>query len=161
MTLSISIVGVKMNNSDPLDVAQSPYKGQCLCGEIRFSVDAIGDKMGHCHCSMCRKFHGAAFATYGEAKTVHFHWLSGELLLNTYDASNGTRRKFCSVCGSSLIFEEANPSGEIVEFALGALDTAISHTPNVHIFVGSKASWYSIEGDLPCFREGRNSSHET
>ncbi len=34
--------------------------------------------MAHCHCSMCRKFHGAAFSTYGEAKIENFKWLQGE-----------------------------------------------------------------------------------
>jgi hypothetical protein len=154
-------MGMDMSDNNTLDVTQPPYKGQCLCGGIQFSVDTIGDKMGHCHCSMCRKFHGAAFATFGEAKAAHFHWLSGESLLKTYHAPNGTRRKFCSACGSSLIFEEANANGEIVEFALGVLDTAIPRVPDVHIFVGSKASWYSVEDDLPCFREGRNSPRET
>ena len=46
----------------------STYKGLCLCGSIKYAVDKIEPKMGHCHCSMCRKFHGAAFATFGEAK---------------------------------------------------------------------------------------------
>lgn len=137
-----------------------PYKGQCLCGAVQYSVDALEAKMGHCHCSMCRKFHGAAFATYGEAKAENFHWLSGESLLKSYHATNGTQRKFCGVCGSSLIFEEANASGAIVEFALGTLDSDISVKPDVHIFVGNKASWYSVEDDLPCFHEGRDSSRE-
>ena len=44
-----------------------PFKGSCLCGSIQYEVDRIDSKMGHCHCTMCRKFHGAEFATLGEA----------------------------------------------------------------------------------------------
>jgi len=157
-----------MNNNENINVDDSPvsppcyppYTGQCLCGEIQYSVDALEAKMGHCHCSMCRKFHGAAFATFGEARAENFHWLSGESLLKAYRAPNGTQRKFCSACGSSLIFEEANTSGEIVEFSLGTLDAPIPSAPDVHIFVGSKASWYSVNDDLPCFSEGRDSQRE-
>ncbi len=52
--------------------------GQCLCGSVIYKVAAIENRMGHCHCSMCRKFHGAAFATFGEAKAEHFRWVTGE-----------------------------------------------------------------------------------
>src|SRR5207249_145423 len=37
--------------------------GSCLCGDVAFEL-VPGDWMGHCHCSMCRKAHGAAFATH-------------------------------------------------------------------------------------------------
>lgn len=53
----------------------SPYRGQCLCGTVKYAVDAIGPRMAHCHCSMCRQFHGAAFATFGEARAADFCWL--------------------------------------------------------------------------------------
>ena len=38
--------------------------GGCLCGDAAFEIDGPVDMMIHCHCSMCRKFHGSAFATY-------------------------------------------------------------------------------------------------
>ena len=39
--------------------------GSCLCGSIRYTLDRPIEEIDHCHCSMCRRFHGAAFATYG------------------------------------------------------------------------------------------------
>ena len=134
-----------------------PYKGQCLCGSIQYAVDQIEPKMAHCHCSMCRKFHGAAFATYGDAKTENFHWLDGEELLKTYLAPNGTKRMFCGNCGSSLVFVPSNDSGELVEFSMGTLDSATDIKPNAHIFTDYGASWYEITDDLPRFSEGRDS----
>lgn len=53
--------------------ANLSYHGQCLCGSIKYQIDALEPNIGHCHCSMCRKFHGAAFATYGKAKSKNFH----------------------------------------------------------------------------------------
>ena len=82
----------------------APYRGSCLCGGIRFEVDQFAPRTGHCHCSMCRKFHGAAYATIAEARQDHFRWTSGQDLLKGYTASNGTTRSFCAHCGSSLTF---------------------------------------------------------
>ncbi|WP_026180423.1 GFA family protein [Hahella ganghwensis] len=134
-----------------------PYAGSCLCGEIRYEVQKIGSKMGHCHCSMCRKFHGAGFTTYGEAAAENFRWTSGKQLLKSFKAPNGTVRTFCSECGSSLTFASANDKGEVVEFALGTLDSEIPQRPDVHIFVGSKANWSTIADDLPQFEGDRQS----
>ena len=140
------------------DNPKIPYKGQCLCGAVKYEVDAIGQRMGHCHCSMCRKFHGAAFATFGEARRESFRWLEGEQLLSSYQAPNGTVRRFCSSCGSSMTFAPSNDSGELIEFTLGTLVDQPELTPDAHIFIGSKASWYKISDDLPQFEEGRGST---
>ena len=131
-------------------------KGSCLCGSIKYLVDIIEPKIAHCHCSMCKKFHGSAFSTYGEAKVNNFHWLSGEVeFLKTYIASNGTKRKFCRNCGSSLIFVPSNDTGELVEFSLGTLDTKIEVAPDAHIFTSGVSSWHKITDDLPQYIEDR------
>jgi len=127
----------------------SKVKGQCLCGIIKYEVDQIEPQMGHCHCSMCRKFHGAAFATFGEARSENFHWITGENHLKSYKAENGTIRQFCENCGSSLIFKPSQDDGKLVEFTLGTLDNEIDLKPDAHIFVGSKACWVDIKDDLP------------
>ena len=139
------------------DSNSRPYQGQCLCGLIKYEVDEIEPHMGHCHCSMCRKFHGAAFATYGEAKADNFHWVTGEEHLKTYLAPNGTKRLFCDNCGSSLTFVPSNDTGELIEFSLGTLESEIELRPNAHIFTNYRASWYEVSDDLPQFTEGRDS----
>ena len=134
---------------------QAPLQGQCLCGAIKYQVDAIGPKMGHCHCSMCRKFHGAAFATYGEATKTNFKWLEGAHLLKAFKAPNGTVRQFCENCGSSMTFQAATGIDDVVEFSLGTLDSYLDAKPDVHIYTESKASWYDISDALPQFKAGR------
>lgn len=106
---------------------------------------------------MCRKFHGAAFATYGEAKRENFHWLEGKDLLQSYKADNGTVRQFCRDCGSSLTFASSDDSENIVEFSMGTLDSDISQYPDVHLFTDFMASWYQITDNLPRYAEDRNS----
>ena len=139
------------------DKNSPPYFGQCLCGAIKYKVNAIEPKMGHCHCRMCRKFHGSAFATLGEAKRENFHWLSGHGSLASYVGQNGTVRQFCQTCGSSMTFEAADSDGSIVEFSLGTLDSDIAERPDVHIFTAYKANWFDIDDDLPKYKDGRDS----
>ncbi|WP_406610694.1 GFA family protein [Agarivorans sp. JK6] len=133
----------------------SKMTGRCLCGKVSYQVEQLEPRMGHCHCSMCRKFHGAAFATYGEAKTENFRWTSGLEYLKKFTAENGTVRQFCSECGSSLSFAPANDDGRFIEFSLATLDTDIKLKPDAHIFVAYKANWFDICDNLPQHQEGR------
>lgn len=137
------------------DSQKKIYSGGCLCGAIQYEVSHIGKRMGHCHCSMCRKFHGAAFATYGESHSADFRWIKGEEHLKSYHAKNNTTRQFCEICGSSLTFSSSNYEDDMVEFALATLDDEVGIKPDAHIYTRYKASWYSIEDDLPQFHEGR------
>jgi hypothetical protein len=134
----------------------NPYHGSCLCGAIQFELSNLSPKMAHCHCSMCRKFHGAAFATFGETSADKFNWIKGAELLKSYLAPNGTTRQFCSICGSSLTFKPSGEDNGLVEFALGALDDPISERPDAHIFSAYKADWMELTDNLPKFREGRD-----
>ncbi|MES9856361.1 MAG: GFA family protein [Sedimenticola sp.] len=138
-----------------------PLTGSCLCGSIQYSVDKIEKHMAHCHCMMCRKFHGAAFATYGSARADNLHWISGKDKLQEYVGENGTKRLFCGNCGSSLVFIPSHDTGEYVEFTLGTLDSEINNVPDAHIFTKYGACWYQITDDLPQYQEGRDRTKRT
>ena len=75
-------------------------QGQCLCGTVRYEVDGPLDSMTHCHCSMCRKHHGAPFATYVSAPLAGFRWVAGQDAVEKYTTETGGVRSFCSTCGS-------------------------------------------------------------
>ncbi|MBT9317995.1 GFA family protein [Leptothoe spongobia] len=47
-------------------------KGGCLCGKVRYEVTGRLFDVSHCHCSMCRRQHGAAFSTYADFKPGDF-----------------------------------------------------------------------------------------
>ena len=38
--------------------------GSCLCGAVRFSARLPSLFCAHCHCSMCRRSHGAGYVTW-------------------------------------------------------------------------------------------------
>ena len=136
---------------------QGPYRGSCLCAAICFEVDQFAAQTGHCHCSMCRKFHGAAYATIAEAEARHFRWLCGEDSLKAYTAGNGTTRRFCATCGSSLTFASPQADPNLVEIALAGFDDEVPVKPDAHIFVASAASWARPADGLPQYAAGRDS----
>lgn len=133
-----------------------PYRGSCLCNAIRFEVDEFEPQTGNCHCSMCRKFHGAAYATLAEARRENFRWIDGEKLIKGYTADNGTTRSFCSNCGSSLTFASPNADPDLVEISLGCFDDEVPVRPDAHIYVASGAKWALPEDDLPRYEAGRD-----
>lgn len=102
--------------------------------------------LGNCHCSMCRKSHGAAFVTWGIIGPDEFRWQSGEEFVQAYESSPGRERLFCRQCGSPLANRHSGAVGEVV---IGTVDGDPGSRPSEHIFVGSKAPWYEITDDLP------------
>lgn len=127
------------------------YYGSCLCGAIHYEIKVLGDHIVHCHCSMCRKFHGTGFATLAEVPIEYFQWLKGQEYLNTYTAPNGTQRSFCRQCGSSLTLYVPHLDAINIEVAIGTLDTLLDKMPDCHIFVESKADWVGLCDELPQF----------
>ena len=109
-------------------------KGSCLCGQIRYRINGPLTGTLNCHCTMCRKAHGAAFRTRAAVKTEDFEWLAGEHLLTRYQSSPGLHKMFCSVCGSNLV-TIIDSSPEWLGFPLGTLDDDPGVKPQFHVFV--------------------------
>lgn len=130
------------------------FGGSCLCRAVRFEIEEFLPRAGHCHCTMCRKFHGASFSTYAGVKTDKFHWVSGEDKVKTYTADNETVRTFCSHCGASLLFSSPNLPADVIEVALGVMDDDIPVEPVAHIHFGSRANWTVAADDLPKYEAG-------
>jgi len=129
------------------------YKGSCLCGAVSFSVIAFNKQAAHCHCSMCRKFHGAAFGTL--VGVTGLKWLSGKNCLKDFTASNGTVRTFCRECGSSLGFRAKGVELLGIELAIATFDDNIPVRIDAQIYTGYKANWCELDDSLPNFIEGR------
>ena len=124
--------------------------GSCLCRAIRFEAGQVAF-FGHCHCSMCRKAHGAAFATFAGVAADDFRFIKGEDVVKLYESSPGSHRAFCSVCGSNAPARSSD--NKMVFIPAGLFDDDPGARPTLHMFVDSKAPWWNISDDLPKFRE--------
>ena len=122
-------------------------RGSCLCGSVRYEVRGPLGPATHCHCSMCRKAHGAAFGSYARVQRSDFSLLSGADDIVSYQSSPDVARTFCRHCGSTLQFIRSTRP-DTFSLALGTLDDDPGVRPSIHIFIESKAPWYEITDDL-------------
>ena len=125
-------------------------QGGCLCGEVQYEVIGSLDHAHNCHCSMCRRQHGAAYATYADVSPDAFNWIMGENLTKTYESPAGAGWCFCRECGATLA---GTQNGKVVFVTLGTVTGDPGIRPESHIFVSSKAPWHQIIDDLPQFEE--------
>lgn len=87
-------------------------KGRCYCGEVRFEVKNVAPRFSlYCHCSDCRRAHGAS--VYSTFLTEHdnVRVTQGEehmkkyMFQPTWAKYPCSSRTFCSNCGSRLFNE--------------------------------------------------------
>ncbi|MFN4117264.1 GFA family protein [Acidovorax sp.] len=130
------------------------HQGSCLCGAVRYEVTAPLQAASHCHCSMCRKAHGAAFGSYATVRREHHRFVQGQSQVRSYPSSPHVTRQFCSVCGSPLLWHSSAAHADWVAVPLGTLDTPYTSPPQKHIHVASKAGWVIICDGYPQQAEG-------
>ena len=124
--------------------------GSCLCGSVKYSISAEITHAENCHCSMCRKAHGAAFSTNALVPTAALSIVGAENL-SSYRSSANREKLFCSKCGSQLFIKRLNaPEGTVV--TLGTLNEDPLLKPSRNVFVGSKAPWHDLESKLSSYQ---------
>jgi hypothetical protein len=120
--------------------------GRCLCGRVRYRVADEFVYALNCHCSNCRRTTGSAFKPFAgiERGKLSVTAGAGDMMIfggpDNHDAH-------CRACGS-LLYSLVR-DGAYVHVALGTLVDDPAIRPTAHIFVGSKAPWFTITDDLP------------
>lgn len=135
------------------------YNGSCLCEKIRFEFDDPVKFVAHCHCSICRRAHGAPVVTWVGLKAGQLKITDGVESLRTYRSSPQAERQFCSHCGTSLFFrpigQDARWAGEVhvARAAVhdSATDGAGALAPKAHVFYSDRARWFDDASALPCY----------
>ena len=102
--------------------AELPLTGGCLCGAVRFEVDAPLVSASWCHCSRCRRRTGTPASVQARVAPGSFRLLSGEQVLRAFEpADEGWPKVFCGECGSSL-WSQSPSDPEMKSIRLGAFD---------------------------------------
>lgn len=124
--------------------------GKCLCGTVAYAVADEFLYAANCHCSQCRRATGAAFKPFAGIERAKLRLMRGADSLLTFGDASGSDVR-CRLCGSFLY--SVVRDGAFVHVAMGTLidDPTIRSTK--HIFVGSKAPWFTITDDLPQYEE--------
>jgi hypothetical protein len=121
--------------------------GKCLCGAVHYAVKDEFLYAMNCHCSNCRRATGSAFKPFAGIERYKLSINQGEGSLLLFGDEKASHDVHCKLCGS-LMFSVVR-GGEFVHVTLGTLVDAPTIRPSAHIFVGSKAPWYSITDRLP------------
>jgi hypothetical protein len=123
------------------------YTGQCLCGDVRYTISAQPVASRICWCKDCQRIasNGTANAMFPTAAIA----ITGEPAEHTRGAESGNqiRRRFCAHCGSHL-FADSNGRPGLTVVRLGTLDDPSAIKPSANIWAGSAPAWACLDDSL-------------
>ncbi|MGQ0509361.1 MAG: GFA family protein [Betaproteobacteria bacterium] len=122
--------------------------GSCLCGAVRFTAALPVKWVAHCHCSYCRRAHGAAFVTWAGFPAAQFSIDPSATQPAWYESSPGAKRGFCPKCGSPMFFESTRWPGEM-HVARALIQGELDKAPAAHVFYETHVSWLEVSDGLP------------
>ncbi|WP_417668063.1 GFA family protein [Roseibium sp.] len=117
------------------------YSGGCQCGAVRYSVAGFG-RASICHCRMCQKAFGNAFAPLVTAKGLN--WTRG--VPKYFQSSNKVKRGFCADCGTPLTYEFEGFGPEI---AICTLDDPSVAPPVIQVGTEGRLPWCEAISEMP------------
>jgi hypothetical protein len=139
-------------------VSSLPITGHCLCGGVRFEIDAEPLSAGYCHCTRCQRRTGTAASAQARLPAGALRVTVGEELVATWQPESGFAKLFCSRCGGALF--SRSPDGEHWSVRLGALDPGHGIRPDHRQRLESACEWEPVPDDgLPRF-PGRAPANE-
>jgi hypothetical protein len=116
-------------------------EGGCICGAVRFVARGEPKSVFWCHCQSCRRHSGAPVSVFVAFERDAYAVTTGEIA--SFNSSPGTRRGFCSRCGSTLTCESAKLPNE-THFHVGVFDDPARFTPSKHLFRNEQLPWLHL-----------------
>lgn len=117
-------------------------KGQCLCGSVKVTANAMSHNVGACNCTMCRKWTGGPLMAVDCGSDVVF---DGEENVKTYDSSAWAERGFCSNCGNHLFYKLKANNQYIIP--VGLFDNAENMIFDHQVFIDEKPDYYDFSNE--------------
>jgi hypothetical protein len=134
---------------------EPPLAGGCLCGAVRFEVDAPLVEAFWCHCTRCQRRTGTPASAQARVVSGSLRIVSGAEAVRDYTPSGGFPKVFCGGCGSAL-WSRSPDDPDVISVRLGAFDGDPGIRPAFRQFVAYAAVWDPIPDDgLPRFPERR------
>ena len=123
--------------------------GGCLCGAVRFVVEASPIAVRTCWCRLCQ-YIGAGSATVNVCFPAEAVNINGELrsYVSIADSGKEMHRSFCPICGTPL-FSAAASRPHLLFIRAGALDDRHDLAPAVTIWTSQAPTWACIDPSTP------------
>ena len=112
-------------------------KGSCLCGAVILSTNSMSNRLGACHCNMCRKWGGGPLLVVNCESDVSF---SGEENIEVYQSSELAERGFCNQCGSHLFYRFKQNNQYFIP--VGLFDNCEGLVFDHQVFIDEKPEYY-------------------
>jgi hypothetical protein len=126
--------------------ADLPLTGGCLCGGVRFEIDAPLGPASYCHCTRCQRRTGTASSAQARIAPGSLTVTQGEELVRAYEPPTGFAKLFCGACGSAL-WSRSGEDPEIMSVRLGVFFADPGVRPQWRQFVAYAATWELIPDD--------------
>jgi hypothetical protein len=123
-------------------------RGSCLCGQIRIEATLPAKWVAHCHCTYCRRAHGAPFVTWAGFPDEKVTIEHGTVTPTWFKSSMRASRAFCPQCGSPMFFKSEKWPGEI-HIARALFSDPLDRDPSAHVFYETHVPWLTVNDALP------------
>jgi hypothetical protein len=130
--------------------------GTCLCGGIRFEVDAEPETLRFCHCTSCKHLSGGGGTVNFGVPPSAIRIVAGEELIQSFTPEGGSAKTFCRACGANL-FGGGWPDSQRCSVRVTTIEEPIDAEIGVHLYVRSLAAWESLPDDGADRFEGTSS----
>jgi hypothetical protein len=115
---------------------------RCHCGGVEMKAAFPSRFVAHCYCHSCRVTHASGVVTWIGFKRAQVTVTKGEELIRDYVSSPGTRRKFCTRCGTRLAFESEHGNwGDEMHLPLALFVTPVDREPQASSFPDERPPW--------------------
>ena len=121
--------------------------GGCLCGAIRYRLDADIKDLRACHCTHCQKASGTGGSVNAVLPSAQVKFTQGTPKRYDAKAESGRTlyRFFCADCGSPL-YSQRQSAPETMVLRIGTLDSPPDGLKiSAHIWMRSARSWDAID----------------
>ena len=125
------------------------YEGGCLCGAVRFRVEAEPVRVRACWCRLCQ-YLAAGNATINVVFPTDAVTITGDTrdFISTADSGNRMHRRFCPHCGTQ-ISSAAEERPHLIILRAGTLDEPGRIRPAHTIWTKAAPHWALIDPDIP------------
>lgn len=124
------------------------HVGSCFCGAVEVEVSGEPEGMGYCHCSSCRSWSGGPVNAFSLWKPEAVKVTKGEDKVATYNKTEVSYRKYCTVCGGHLMTNHP-PLGLVDVFS--ATIPTLNFAPGLH--VNYQETVLRMQDGLPKFKD--------
>lgn len=120
--------------------------GTCLCGAVKFEVDAAPETLRFCHCTSCKHLSGGAGTVNFGVPPAAIRVVAGQELLQSFTPDGGSAKTFCRNCGANL-FGGGWPDSERCSVRVTTIAEPLAAKIGVHLYARSLAPWENLPDD--------------